>query len=307
LPVTNADAENGASKRVVVVSPPLEINLGKNSNPAEVKVVPSGNATVVKITPQPSPKTAKPEVLQMWRENHGGDWMGADASSDTNAFFATRNWETPASPRSEKNGYDLNFSGADARAQASSPLGLLDSSTLIINDGASLDFNNNAVHYSGKAAIIVDSAYLQEIGIMKPVDKTSTLDLIITNNAVINGAANADVLCDFGGGSLLISDSTCSLSSLVRGKLKITGYGSVEVSSKSKDVINESTIDLESARAQFRFVNKPVDRVISEDLDKFSVAGALPIYGSNPARQEAGDNILIRDDGGAGTTLTVVK
>lgn len=233
--------------------------------------------------------------------------MGADASSDTNSFYATRNWKAPATPRSEKEGYDLNFSGSDARAQASRPLGLLDSSTLIINDGATLDFNNNAVHYSGKAAIIVDSAYLEEIGSLKPIDKSSTLDLLITNNAVINGATNEGVICDFAGGSLLVSDSTCSLSSLVRGKVKISGYGSVEVSSKAKDVIKDSTIDLESARAQFRFVNKSVDKVISEDLDKFSIEGALPIYGTNPERTEPGDNVLIRDDGGTGTTLTVVK
>ncbi len=247
-----------------------------------------------------------PVVLKKWQKNGGGDWIGGDRSNDANSFYESPNWKAPASARSEGKGFDLHLSGATSQAQVSTPLQLPNSSSLIINDGASLDLNGNALNYSGKAALIVDSAYLQELGGMVPIDKNATLDLMVTNNAVINGAA-ADAICDFAGGSLLVTDSSCSFSSLVRGKVKISGYGSIEVSANSKQVIEGTTIELASPRARFRFIGKSMEKVINEDLDKFSVNGALPIYGSNPETVEDGDNILIRNDGGTGTALTVVK
>lgn len=293
MPFTASVAADGDSS-IVATSPALQLK-------------PSLTKTLqVKTNPPTDTKKVEHTVLQTWQENRGGDWVGGDKSSKINSFYNELNWKAPASPRSEGQGVDLHFSGTGARAQASRPLGLLVSSALIINDGASLDLNNNTIHYGGKAALIVDSAYLENVGGMMPVDKSSTLDLMVTNNAMINGVA-VGVVCDFAGGSLLVTDSNCSFSSLVRGKVTISGYGSVEVSSNSKQVINESTIDLTSPRAQFRFADKSVDRVISEDLDKFSISGALPIYGSNPKVMEDGDNILIRSDGGTGTTLTVVK
>ncbi len=297
LPHTLSAAESkgsGGSTRVAV-SPSLQVKVGPPTGGQEVKP-----------TPPVIIKKVDPTVLQIWKDNRGGEWFGGDGSSDVNSFYNSGNWKAPASPRSDGEGFDLHFSGSGSLAQASRPLGLFGSSALIVTDGASLDLNNNAVHYSGKAVLIVDSAYLEDVGSMMPVDKDSTLDLMVTNNAMINGVA-AGLVCDFGGGALLVTDSNCSFTSLVRGKVKISGYGSVEVSGNSKQVIEGSAIDLTSPRAQFRFVDKPLDRVISEDLDKFSISGALPIYGSNPEVVESGDNILIRKDGGTGTTLTVVR